>query len=89
MNTGKGKGFLNLRAELEVHLEELKWPTLVALTETLLDRGYEHVELADYQLVARLDRRDGRKGGGVALFARRNVQCSVNHLADFPAHERC
>ena len=89
VNVGNNKGFLRVRAELEVHLEDLGWPTLVALTETLLDNTTEHVELTGYQLVARLDRRDGRKGGGVALFSLRGNLCSVNHLADSPTHERC
>ena len=44
-------------------------PSLVSLNETFLDESVEDVCLEGYELVARRDRQDGRKCGGVAVYA--------------------
>jgi hypothetical protein len=43
-------------------------PSLVCVNETWLDDSVAFVLLAGYRLVSRRDRRDGRSGGGVAVF---------------------
>ena len=44
--------------------------------------------LAGYTLVSRRDRRDGRKGGGVAFFAKNEKASSVNLLEHSEDSER-
>ena len=44
-------------------------PAIVCLNETFLDESVEDVSLEGYIMVARRDRADGRKGGGVAVYA--------------------
>ena len=44
-------------------------PALVCLNETFLDQSVENVPLEVYDVVAHRDRTDGRKGGGVAVYA--------------------
>ena len=59
-------------AALTATLRTLKRkPLLVCLNETWLDESTENLELEDYCSVARLDRQDGREGGGVAVYARK------------------
>ena len=71
---------MKTRAELEAHLQLNSTPDFVALTETLLDKSVKGPTLARYTLVSRRDRRDGRKGGGVAFFAKKEKASSVNLL---------
>jgi len=57
-------------AELSAAIRVCKtMPTLVCLNETFLDESIEEVLLEGYTIVARRDRDDGRKGGGVAVYA--------------------
>ena len=44
-------------------------PDLVCINETFLYRAVEAIALEGYSLVARRDRNDGRKCGGIAAFA--------------------
>ena len=67
------RGFVLHRAELEVHLDLLSRPKIVGITETLLDKSTKSVSLTGYGLVSSLDRRDGRSGGGIAVFARLDI----------------
>ena len=62
----------------------------MALNETHLQRTVTELTLGGYSLVSRLDRRDGRKQGGIALFALPEVASSITlleHAAD-ETHER-
>ena len=61
-----------------MRLESLS-PDVLALTETWLDEAIEDIDVPGYRMVARRDRTDGRKGGGVALFCKREVR-SVVHI---------
>lgn len=88
---GNNRGFLLTRAELEAHLALLSTPpTFVALTETLLNESAADalVQLTGYRLVSRRDRRDGRKGGGVALFVKEEYKNCVNLLEHSETSER-
>ena len=80
-------GFITHRAELEAHIQLLLCPLLVGITETLLTKAVNPV-LTGYVLVSRLDRRDGRSGGGIALFAWDDVASQVVHVGDSALHER-
>ena len=68
----------------------LGFPTLVAFTETWLDRGTESVGLTGYHLVSRLDRRKGAKldRGGIILYARDGFELSIVHVANSDEDER-
>ena len=61
---------------------------LVGITETWLDESVSTPSLAGYTLISRLDRRDGRQGGGVMLFARSDAAHTVVHIADSLESER-
>ena len=66
------RGFVSHRAELEARLCLMEMqPTFICLNETWLDPSIEEIVLSGYDCVSRLDRRDGRIGGGVAVFALR------------------
>ena len=66
------QNFLAKRAELEARLCLMEMqPTFICLNETWLDPSIEEIVLSGYDCVSRLDRRDGRIGGGVAVFALR------------------
>ena len=55
--------YVDKTAVLELHLAELGFPSLVALTETFLDRSVEYTSLTGYTVVGRKDR--GAPGGGM------------------------
>ena len=84
---GNNKGFALLKAELLVHLQLLDWPTFVALNETLLDES-SPATLEGYVLLSRRDRSDGRKGGGILLFAKEDVAASAVLLKHSEDDER-
>ena len=63
-------------------------PALVCLNETFLDPSTEDVELEGYQLIARRDRDDGRKCGGVAVFARADAARAVTLVEKSKTNER-
>ena len=81
------RGFRSHADELCARLALCQCPHFVALTETLLDDSTPVVKLPGYTLVSRRDRRD-RSGGGIALFARLDVDASVVHISDSEAAER-
>ena len=82
------RGFLSHRIELEVFFSMFGQPAFVALTETWLDESVQSPTLEGYQVVSRLDRRDGRQGGGVVFFARADASHAIVHVAESPDHER-
>ena len=61
-------------------------PDLLAVNETWLDESVEDFALEGYTKVSRLDRRDGRQGGGIMLFAKDAFRNCV-HLEDSPCAE--
>ena len=64
------RGFKSHRAELEARICLMEeQPTLICLNETWLDKSTEEIAMSGYKCVRRLDRRDGRDGGGVAVSA--------------------
>ena len=74
------RGLLSKTGLLELHLAELGFPSLVALTETFLDKSVGTVPLTGYTLVGRKDRNSF--GGGIALYVRDELAHNVTHLAD-------
>ena len=76
--------FFNIRG-LASHLAELvatlklmsTTPAIVCLNETFLDSSTQELEVEGYECVARRDRADGRQGGGVAVYARKQFSNSV------------
>ena len=60
-------GFISHMAELEHRLRESQ-PDILAIAESVLDKSAVHVHLEGYTLISRLDRRDGRRQGGIAFF---------------------
>ena len=82
------RGFLSHRAELEARLALLKFPSLVGLTETFLDKSVVSPCVTGYEVVSRLDRRNGQKCGGILLLARSDVAPFVAHLGDSAVAER-
>ena len=65
-------------------------PSLVAITESWLDKTVGHANLTGYHCVARLDGRQGIRTelGGIALFVRNGFHNSVVHIADSDLDER-
>jgi hypothetical protein len=64
------QGFLSGSAELVARLRLMKrLPTVICINETWLDPSVGDVVLEGYRLIGRRDRADGRKCGGVAVFA--------------------
>ena len=73
-------GFRTHADELDAYLELLEdKPTFVLLNETKLDKSTqdEELTLTGYSLLSRRDRRDGRKGGGVACFVRKDAAAAA------------
>jgi len=63
------RGFLSHHSELFAYLSLLpSLPSLLSLNETWLDKSVGSITVPGYTLVSRLDRRDGRKAGGIAFF---------------------
>ena len=65
-------------------------PSLVAITESCLDKIVGHATLLGYHCVARLGRRQGIRTdrGGIALFVRDGFHNSVVHIADSNLDQR-
>ena len=82
------RGWLSHEEELHANLVGLSCPSSVALTETWLDKSIPNISLEGYSLVARLDRRDGRRAGGIALFAVHSLAQSVVLVETSDNHER-
>jgi hypothetical protein len=64
------QGLLSGLTELTARIRLIKIkPTLVCLNETFLDKSVQSVALEGYRVISRRDRDDGRKCGGVLLYA--------------------
>jgi hypothetical protein len=82
------RGFVSHQAELQHRIAQSGFPDLVGITESFLDKSTSTAALIGYTLISRLDRRDGRQGGGIALFARDSIASNIVHIADSPLSER-
>ena len=83
------RGFLSHQAELEAYLA-VSEPTsaLLYLNETFLDKSIKNISISNYTLISRRDRDDGRTHGGVALFARSNIEDEVTLFLRSDSAER-
>ena len=63
-------------------------PALICLNETFLDESVEDVVLEGYSIVARRDRSDGRKCGGVAVYALDSIARRVTLVEKSKSCER-
>lgn len=82
------QGLIIHSVELEAHIELLSLPVLVGIIETFLNASIINLILIGYILISRLDRRDGRSGGGIALFALVDIASQVVHVGYSEIHER-
>ena len=82
------RGFQNNYGKIDALIRLHHQPHFVAITETHLTRSTESVNLTNYNLVSRLDRRTQQQGGGIAFFARNGYETSIVHIADSPVDER-
>ena len=83
------RGLISHLAELAASIRLMPSPpSLVCLHETFLNRSIEDICLEGYQLVARRDRDDGRKCGGVAVFAEASIAERVTLLERSRTSER-
>ena len=68
------RGWISHAAELAARIRQMQErPDLICVNETFLDRTVEHIILEGYTVIARLDRSDGRKCGGIAALALTNI----------------
>ncbi len=81
------QGFTSKSAEIAFLIESKGFPSLVAFTETFLDKA-KPAEIPGYVQIARLDRRTGERQGGIILFARVGFEKSIVHVGDSDVHER-
>ena len=86
--TANVHGLLSHQAELEFHLADNEYSELVALTETWLNDSVSKIMVNGYVVVSRLDRKDGRQGGGIALLATSEMERSIVHIGDSKDFER-
>ena len=76
------------------HLTELEYrlkvsqPDIIAITETFLDKSVKNLCPIGYVEISRLDRRDGRQAGGIAVFVKASIKKMVVHIADSNDFER-
>ncbi len=84
------QGLRNNLALFDVLLQEIGYPTYVAVTETWLERTSEAIQLSAYHLVSRLDRREGLRldRGGIALYALDGYELSIVHVGNSAKDER-
>jgi hypothetical protein len=83
------RGFVSHSAELAAHIRLMKAaPSIVCINETFLDKLVENVELEGYAVIGRRDRDDGRKCGGVMVFARTEIANNVTLLEKSGQSER-
>ncbi len=84
------QGLRNNLALFDALLQEIGYPTYVAVTETWLERTSEAIQLSGYHLVSRLDRREGLRldRGGIALYALDGYELSIVHVGNSAKDER-
>jgi len=83
------QGLLSHVAELTATIRVLtSMPALICLNETFLNDSIENVYLEGYDVVARRDRNDGRKGGGVMVYALSSLSNRVTLVEESKTHER-
>ena len=82
------QGLISHSAELFAHLELIGLPFIVGVTETWLSNNVGNALLPGYSVISQRDRHDGRRCGGIALFARVSVASQIVHVADSVEHER-
>ena len=84
------RGLRGNHAVFDALLSNLGSPTLVAVTETWLDKTTESLDLTGYHRVSRLDRRGAVRSdrGGIALYARDGFELTIVHVGDSPVDER-
>ena len=83
------QGLLSSIDELVGYLLLMKQrPSILCLNETFLDQSVGDVEIEGYKLISRLDRRDGRKCGGIAVYALQSVASQATFLFHSKQHER-
>jgi hypothetical protein len=83
------QGLVSHLAELLARVRVAKArPNIICVSETFLDCATEEVDLEGYRLVARRDRDDGRKCGGVAIYAMEAHADSMTLLLSSETHER-
>ena len=63
-------------------------PLIVCISEAFLDKSVKEVSIEGYSLIGRRDRCDGRKCGGVAVFAKKSMAESVTLLYKSSIHKR-
>ena len=62
-------------------------PDIICLQETWLNASIEEFQINNYTCISRCDRRDGRIGGGIALYAKKSCNFIV-HASDSNVAER-
>ena len=82
------RGFVKHKTELEYQLANANSPDIVGISESFLDRFIPSISLSGYVFVSRLDHRDGRDKGGIAMFAKSGIADRIVHLADSDTFER-
>ena len=83
------QGLMSHLSEIAARLQLASvMPGLLCLNETFLDRSVSDLSLPYYDLVARRDRTDGRRCGGVAVYALSSIASSVTVCGISPVAER-
>jgi len=84
------QGLLSHKTELEGRLKFLGYPEMVSLNETFLNQSVPvgAPALSTYSQVSRRDRKDGRQGGGIALYALVAIAKSLVHVGDSDNYEK-
>lgn len=83
------QGLISHAAELAALIRILRaQPALICLNETFLDTSTGEVPLEGYRVVARRDRKDGRKCGGVAVYALDSIHSRVTMVEESATNER-
>ena len=79
------QGLLSSLDELVGYLLLMKkLPSILCLNETFLDPSVGDVDIEGYTLVSRLDRRDGRQCGGIAVYVLHALVNQVTLLCHSP-----
>ena len=83
------RGWTSHAAELTARIRLMgQKPDLICVNETFLNRTTEHISIEGYSLIARRDRSDGRKCGGIAAFAASNISQRVTLVESSENAER-